>query len=143
MRYSHLCMLVALCLSFVAQRPTVCAETLRERIDAAVAARAGGPVAGTASDHEWIRRVTLDLAGIIPTTEEVRSFVEDKDSAKRQKLVDRLLRECPSVAILATSREPLHIDGELRFALPPMSTSGRGSGEEGKPERDQEHRPGE
>lgn len=84
-------MLVALCLSSVYQRPSVCAETLRDRIDAAVAARAGGPVAGAASDHEWIRRVTLDLAGIIPTTEEVRSFVEDKDIAKREKLVDRLL----------------------------------------------------
>jgi hypothetical protein len=42
-------------------------------------------------DHEFIRRAYLDLLGILPTAEEARQFVADKDSQKRSKLVDRLL----------------------------------------------------
>lgn len=43
-------------------------------------------------------------------------------------LVDRLLRHCPGLSVLATSREPLHVDGEvvwqvLPFSLPPKGAS--------------------
>ena len=38
-----------------------------------------------------IRRVTLDLTGIIPTAEEVESFVADKSPKAYEKVVDRLL----------------------------------------------------
>lgn len=47
--------------------------------------------AGLASDANFIRRVTLDLAGRIPTPGEVSEFVSSTDSDKRVKLVDRLL----------------------------------------------------
>jgi non-specific serine/threonine protein kinase len=36
-------------------------------------------------------------------------------------LVQRLLSACPNVRILATSREPLHIAGELVWRVPPLS----------------------
>ncbi|MDX1520365.1 MAG: tetratricopeptide repeat protein, partial [Anaerolineae bacterium] len=36
-------------------------------------------------------------------------------------LADTLLRACPSIRILATSREPLHIPGELTWQVPPLS----------------------
>jgi non-specific serine/threonine protein kinase len=36
-------------------------------------------------------------------------------------LAEMLLRECPGVGILATSRETLEIPGETRFAVPPLS----------------------
>ena len=36
-------------------------------------------------------------------------------------LVDRLLRACPSVRFLATSREPLEAEGEWVFKLPPLA----------------------
>ncbi len=42
-------------------------------------------------DHEFIRRAYLDLLGILPTAEEARQFVADKDSKKRSKLIDQLL----------------------------------------------------
>jgi predicted ATPase/class 3 adenylate cyclase len=35
-------------------------------------------------------------------------------------LADRLLRSCPEVRLLATSREPLGVSGEMVWALPPM-----------------------
>ncbi len=37
-------------------------------------------------------------------------------------LVDMLLRSCPGLTILATSREPLHLDGEVIWQVPPLST---------------------
>ena len=45
------------------------------------------------TDAEFIRRVTLDLTGIPPTSETVRSFLEDKEESKikREKLIDGLL----------------------------------------------------
>ena len=37
------------------------------------------------------------------------------------ELVQDLLRACPGVTILATSREPLHLSGEVRSPVPPLS----------------------
>lgn len=36
------------------------------------------------------------------------------------RLADRLLADCPGVRVLATSREPLGITGEVTWALPPL-----------------------
>jgi hypothetical protein len=43
------------------------------------------------TDWEFIRRVTLDLTGRIPTPERVLTFVADTSSDKRAKLIDELL----------------------------------------------------
>jgi hypothetical protein len=43
------------------------------------------------SDEVFLRRVTIDITGLLPTIEEYQSFVADADPAKRAKLVDRLL----------------------------------------------------
>lgn len=43
------------------------------------------------TDQEFIRRVYLDLCGILPTPDEARAFFADTDPAKRAKLIDRLL----------------------------------------------------
>jgi len=42
------------------------------------------------------------------------------------KLADALLRSCPNLALLATSREPLGIDGERVYRVPSMDTPGDG-----------------
>jgi hypothetical protein len=42
-------------------------------------------------DEQFIRRLYLDLTGTLPTPSQVNAFVEDKDSKKRDKLVDTLL----------------------------------------------------
>ena len=36
-------------------------------------------------------------------------------------LIDQILRRCPLMTILATSREPLHIDGEVVWPVPALS----------------------
>jgi hypothetical protein len=42
-------------------------------------------------DATFIRRVTLDLCGRLPTADEVRAFLADTSAEKRTQLVDRLL----------------------------------------------------
>lgn len=48
------------------------------------------PVAA-ADDAEFLRRVYLDLHGVVPTAERVSRFLDDRSTDKRAKLVDELL----------------------------------------------------
>ncbi len=43
------------------------------------------------TDAEFIRRVSLDVCGVLPTSAETSQFVADADPTKREKLVDALL----------------------------------------------------
>ncbi|HUR56006.1 MAG TPA: DUF1549 domain-containing protein, partial [Gemmataceae bacterium] len=43
------------------------------------------------TDDVFARRVYLDITGTLPTPKQVTDFVADKDAAKRDKLVDKLL----------------------------------------------------
>lgn len=49
------------------------------------------PAAALAGDAEFLRRVTLDLTGVIPSAAEARAFFQDPAPDKRAKLIDRLL----------------------------------------------------
>lgn len=51
----------------------------------------GIPPSPLADDATFVRRVTIDITGRLPTADESRSFIADPDPAKRDKLVDRLL----------------------------------------------------
>ena len=71
-------------------------EPLHEAIDRLIAA--GTPAydqvaAPLAADDEFLRRVTLDLTGTIPTVEEGRRFLDDPDPGKRSRMIDRLLAD--------------------------------------------------
>ncbi len=44
-----------------------------------------------AAPHEWLRRVTLDLTGLPPTTAELDAFLADQGADARERVVDRLL----------------------------------------------------
>jgi len=44
-----------------------------------------------ADDAEWLRRVTLDIVGHIPSASEVGEFLADKSPNKRQSVIDELL----------------------------------------------------
>lgn len=43
------------------------------------------------SDAVFVRRVYLDVIGMLPTADETRTFLADQDSRKRSRLIDRLL----------------------------------------------------
>ena len=51
----------------------------------------GIPPSELCSDQEFLRRVHLDVIGILPTPDEARAFLADSDPQKRSKLIDRLL----------------------------------------------------
>ncbi|MEX2262254.1 MAG: DUF1549 and DUF1553 domain-containing protein [Bryobacteraceae bacterium] len=46
---------------------------------------------GLSNDNEFVRRLCLDLTGMLPPPERVREFVESKDPKKREKLIDTLI----------------------------------------------------
>jgi hypothetical protein len=66
-------------------------QSLHERIDALIEAAAVGPLAPACSDADFVRRIYLDLTGVIPTAEQARAFLADAAADKRAKLIDELL----------------------------------------------------
>ena len=50
------------------------------------------PPSPRCSDEEFIRRAFLDTAGILPSADEVRAFLEDKADGKRNALIEALLK---------------------------------------------------
>jgi Protein of unknown function (DUF1549)/Protein of unknown function (DUF1553) len=49
------------------------------------------PHAPIAGDEEFLRRAYLDTTGLLPTPDQVRSFLNDKNPDKRDKLIDSLI----------------------------------------------------
>jgi hypothetical protein len=73
---------------------------VRNFIDEAVFAKLrqlGLPPSPLCDDATFLRRVTLDVTGQLPSAEEARRFLADPDPAKRDKWIDRLL-ESPAYA---------------------------------------------
>jgi hypothetical protein len=57
---------------------------------------------GASSDLEFLRRVTIDTIGVLPTPEEARAFLADTSPDKRAKKIDELLRHPLHAALWAT-----------------------------------------
>ena len=72
--------------SVVSPIPAVVDSHIQNRLDAEQV-----QPAPMLSDAMWLRRVTLDLAGRIPTPHEVTQFVENTADDKRAVAVDRLM----------------------------------------------------
>jgi Protein of unknown function (DUF1549)/Protein of unknown function (DUF1553) len=80
------------------------ARALTTRIDGVLAGRwaaARTTPAPVADDGEFLRRVSLDLIGKIPTAAEARDFLDDPGRDKRLALVERLL-DSPAYTTHAT-----------------------------------------
>ena len=69
----------------------------------------------TIAEHVGDRPVLL----VLDNCEHLAAAVAD--------LADRLLRACASLSILTTSREPLGVDGEHSWPVPPLSLPGDGA----------------
>ena len=52
---------------------------------------AGQQPAPLADDAEFLRRIWLDLAGRIPTSDDARHFLDDTDPGKRSRMIEQLL----------------------------------------------------
>jgi hypothetical protein len=58
--------------------------------------------ADLAGDAEFLRRVTIDVTGALPTPDEVRTFLADKSADKRARKIDELLKHPRHAALWAT-----------------------------------------
>ncbi len=67
--------------------------SLSKRIDGVIHSQPVPLEADLQSDSEFLRRVSLDLVGTIPTSAEARAFLADTAPNKRELLVDRLLAD--------------------------------------------------
>lgn len=72
------------------QAPKPLHEVIDQLIDQGYQARGVKP-AENCSDADFLRRIYLDLTGMIPTLGESRAFLESNSPIKRQQLVDRLI----------------------------------------------------
>jgi hypothetical protein len=72
-----------------------------------------------ATDHEFMRRVFIDLIGRIPTPEEIRDFEKDRSRNRRAKLISRLLYE--SQYVLKDPRT-----GKAYTSIPGLKTNAKG-----------------
>ena len=78
-------------------------ETLRKE---------GVKPASTADDETLARRLTLDLAGRIPTAEEARAYIELGDPDKKTRLVDRLMASPGFIQHQVTELDTMLMAGE-------------------------------
>jgi hypothetical protein len=71
------------------------------------------------TDQEFVRRVYMDVCGVLPTSEETKAFLDSKDANKRARLIDTLL-ERPEYAdfwtlkwsdVLRSNRKTIQLKG--------------------------------
>jgi hypothetical protein len=67
-----------------------------------------------ADDAEFLRRTFLNIAGRIPTASEAQQFLDETDTAKRRRLVDRLL---------ASAAYPTHFADRFRSVIVPEANT--------------------
>ena len=105
--------------NLIAQAPeeaNVVRTQITTRVDELLAggwrAASVSPGAG-ADDAEFLRRVSLDLTGVIPRVADAREFLSDTRPDKRELLVEQLLRSPMHAAHLANAWRRMLLPGEL------------------------------
>jgi hypothetical protein len=68
------------------------AKLIDRQIDKSLAAQSVKSV-GRCDDAEFVRRVYLDLVGVVPTADQAQAFIDSKDANKRSALIDTLLAD--------------------------------------------------
>jgi hypothetical protein len=85
-----------------------------ERINERLAAAKLAP-APLADDGEFLRRVYLDLTGVVPRVSEVREFLADQRRDKRSRLIDKLLDSPAHATHLANTWRSIMLPGGLNI----------------------------
>ena len=94
--HQHARCLLRSALTLLVLAPALLAQSLRQTIDAEIRsawAKQKTTPAPKSDDSVFLRRVFLDLVGVIPTAAEVRMFLDDSDAKKREKIVEKLLAD--------------------------------------------------
>lgn len=72
--------------------PQVAANTRVDRLVVQKLRKLGIVPSPLAGDAEFLRRVSLDLTGTLPSPKEIKAFLADRSSDKRQRKIDELLK---------------------------------------------------
>ena len=72
-------------------QPTLTGSALIDQQIARTWADANIPNASPSDDAEFLRRLSLDLVGLLPSPEETLEFLKDANPGKRAAKVDQLL----------------------------------------------------
>src|SRR5439155_20359166 len=75
------------------------------------------------SDEEFFRRIHLDVIGTLPSPADIKAFLEDKDTNKRNRAIDKVLARPEFVDfgalkwgdLLSINRTQLNEEGMWRF----------------------------
>jgi hypothetical protein len=78
------------------------------------------PPSALSSDEEFLRRVTIDAIGILPTPEQVRAFLADKSPKKREAKIDELLAHPLHAALWATKMSDITGNNTELLENPPQ-----------------------
>jgi hypothetical protein len=62
----------------------------------------GLPASAVCDDSTFLRRVTIDIGGRLPTREETERFLADRTAGKRERVIDRLLASADYADYFAT-----------------------------------------
>lgn len=82
--------------------PNVPTPTEIDRLVVAKLKKLGVVQADLCTDAEFLRRVSIDIAGTLPTPDEIEKFLADTSADKRAKKIDELLERPAYAAWLAT-----------------------------------------
>jgi hypothetical protein len=92
--------------------------------------------ASACDDVTFLRRLSLDLKGRVPTRAEVSEFLADHDASRREHLVDRMLADVETARYFAAVYSNILLDGKsdqrarglfaLREALAQGFAAGKG-----------------
>lgn len=78
------------------------------------------PPSPDAGDSAWLRRVTLDLTGSLPSYETTTSFLKDKAADKRSRMVDRLIGSAEFVDYWSYQLSDLLLISSNKLTTPAM-----------------------
>ncbi len=100
--------------------PSVAYKTQIDQLVGAKLRKIGVVPSEVCTDEEFLRRVSLDLTGTLPTVAEVKAFQQDKSENKRKQKIDELLGRPGYAAQWATFFCDLtgNNDDQLRNFLP-------------------------
>ncbi|MCY2936509.1 MAG: DUF1549 and DUF1553 domain-containing protein [Planctomycetota bacterium] len=99
------------------------AKTNRNKIDELNLSKLqilGIPPSPDAGDAAWLRRITLDTTGLLPTATEIQQFMIDSTPGKRQKAIDRLISSDAAIDYWAYQWSDLFLVSSNKLTAPAM-----------------------